>query len=177
MRSILTTVLWVGLIIVLAIAVDQITPLNQHTSYLDQHPEPYRSITIILSVAGWGLLLGVLVVMLWRRGRTMSEGEAKRFMQESPVQTRVSARFSGIAAGREYRAEASFREIKAAVRSGEWRRDPGWWPLLAGLAAIILIVYGMFGYFIVTGPALVKVLCGGALLYATARSAWGFIIA
>lgn len=161
----------------LAVALDEVMPLRQLTVYLDQHPEPYRMITILMSISGWGLLLGVLGVMLSRRGRPMSEEEARRFMQTNSVQPRLSTQFSGISVGREFQAGASFQEIKAAFRNGGWKRDPGWRPLLAGLVAVVLIAYGMFGFFIVTGPPLVKVLCGGALFYATARSVWGFVTA
>jgi hypothetical protein len=43
-----------------------------------------------------------------------------------------------------------------------------------GLAGAFLAVYGMFGYFFVIGPPLVKLACGGALLYALIRSGWSF---
>jgi hypothetical protein len=35
-------------------------------------------------------------------------------------------------------------------------------------------LYGMFGYFLVVGAPTVKRVCAGVLLYATARTAWGF---
>ncbi len=46
--------------------------------------------------------------------------------------------------------------------------------ILVALLGAPFAVYGMFGYFIVIGAPTVKLLCAGALVYATARTAWGF---
>ena len=82
--------------------------------------------------------------------------------------------FRGKAAGREFRMEATFREIKEAIRSGAWLRDLGWWLILVGLVGLTLAVYGMFGFFFVIRPPLVKLICVGALVYGTARTIWAF---
>jgi len=164
----------VVVIFALAVAVDQITPLKQFTLYLDAHPEPYKSLTIGMSIVGWALLIGAFVLGLWLKGRPMSEAEAQEYMQSGAGRPRVKRIFKGLAAGREFRMEASFREIKEAVRRGAWVYDRGWWPILLGLLATPLIAYGMFGYFFVIGAPLVKLVCGGALAYATVRTGWGF---
>jgi hypothetical protein len=174
MKTVLQTLLLVAVIFALAVAVDQITPLKQFTLYLGEHPEPYKRLTIGMSLVGWVLLIGAFVFGLWIRSQPMSEAEAQEYMQSGAGRPRVRRIFKGQAAGRQFRGTASFREIKEAVRSGAWARDPGWWPILVGLLATPLIAYGMFGYFFVIGAPLVKLACGGALVYATARTVGGF---
>ena len=57
--------------------------------------------------------------------------------------------------------------MKQAWRSGAWRREPYWVPVFTMAAGVALMMYGGFGAAIVAAPLLVKVLCGGALAYAT----------
>jgi hypothetical protein len=174
MKTVFQTLLLVVAIIALAVVIDQITPLKQLTLYLDQHPEPYRRITIGMSVLGWVLMGYVFFLVLWMRGRPMSEDEARQFMRTSAGRPMINRAFRGKAVGREARTGASFHDIKEAFISGDWSRDPGWWPIFIGLLALPLVAYGMFGYFIVIGPPTVKVICAAALAYATVRTVWGF---
>jgi len=174
MKALLQTLLLVAVIFALAVAVDQIAPLKRLTLYLSQHPEPYRSVAIGMSVAGWVLLIGVFGFFLVARGRPMSEAEAREFMQSSAGRTRMTRSFRGRVAGREFQMAASFGEIKDVFRTGAWLRDPGGWPLVIGLLATPLIFYGMFGYFAVIGPPLVKLICAGALAYVTLQTVWAF---
>jgi hypothetical protein len=174
MKTVLQTLLLVVVIFALAVAVDQITPLKQFTLYLGEHPEPYKSLAIGMSIVGWALLIGAFLFGLWIKGRPMSEAEAQEYMQSGAGRPGVRRIFKGQAAGRQFRGTASFREIKEAVRRGAWVHDSSWWPILVGLLAAPLIAYGMFGYFFVIGAPLVKLFCGGALAYATVRTVWGF---
>jgi hypothetical protein len=95
-------------------------------------------------------------------------------MSTSAGRPRTARVTRGPVAGREYRFTASFREIKGAFRTGSWLHDRSLWPILIGLVGVLFAAYGMFGYFVVIGPPLVKLLCGGALAYATVRTVWGF---
>jgi len=174
MKTILRTALLVAVIFALAVAVDSITPLKRFTADLARHPEPYRSVMAGLAIAGWVLLLAMFATLLSAQGRPMSEDQARDFMRNGGGRSGHWRVFRGRAAGREFRGTASFAEIKEAVRSGAWVREPGWRPLFAGLLGLALAIYGMFGYFFVIGPPLVKLMTGGALAYATARTIWGF---
>jgi hypothetical protein len=49
-----------------------------------------------------------------------------------------------------------------------------WGPVFFGLIGLSLAAYGMFGYFFVIGPPLVKLAYAGALIYATFRNGWSF---
>lgn len=170
MKTLWQTIRLVAGIIVLALIADQFTPLKQLSLYLDQHPRPYTTIAIVLAVAGWVLLGGAFALMFWKRSRPMSDEEARQFVKSSGL----VQRFSWKAAGRESRTEWTFREIKDAFRSGAvWQNTNGWGVFL-GLIGLGLAAYGMFGYFFVVGPPLVKLACAGALIYATALTTWSF---
>ncbi len=174
MKTFLRTALIIVIIFVLALAVDQITPLKQLTLYLNEHPDPYRAITIGMTLLGWVMLIGAFAFGFWIKSQPMREDEARRYMQTSAGQPHLSRRFAGQAAGREFRMAATFREVKDTLRAGGWLHELEWWPIILGLMALPLIAYGMFGYFFVIGAPLVKLFCAGALVYATLRTMWGF---
>lgn len=174
MKTLVQTILLVVVVFAVALAVDQVAPLKQFTAFLDQHPDPYRTITLVMAIGGWALLIGAFALGLWSMSRPMSEDEAQQFMRTSAGRPGQVRHLRGRAAGREFRRAATFREIKDAWRSGDWLTDPSWWPILLGLLGAPLALYGMFGYFLVVGAPTVKLVCAGALLYATARTAWGF---
>ena len=174
MRSFFQTVLLVLAILVLAVIAELTPPLKQLTLYLNAHPQPYKTITIVASIAGWILFAVAIGYGLWTQGRPMKDDEALGFMEQSAGSSTIHRRFRGRTKGREFHTEISFREIKEAWRSGEWREEPNWLPIFLGMLAVTLIAFGMFGFFIVIGPPLVKLLCAGALLYATVRTAWAF---
>lgn len=41
----------------------------------------------------------------------------------------------------------------------------------------LMTVAGLFGFLFVLGPPSIKILTGGALLFALVRTAWGFLLA
>ncbi len=174
MKRLLQTIGFVAALFILAVVTDQFMPLRQLTNYLDDHPQPYRGVAIGLSIIGWSLLIGVFVFGIWIKGRPMREEQAREFMSTSAGRPRMARVTRGPVAGREFRLEASFREIKAAFRTGSWLHDRSLWPILIGLVGALFAAYGMFGYFVVTGAPLVKLACVGALVYATLRTVWGF---
>lgn len=104
----------------------------------------------------------------------MSDERARRFMGRGVGRRPTSRFFRGRVAGREFRRGATFRQVKEAWHTGAWRRDSSWWPIFVGLLATPLIVFGMFGFFVIVGPPLAKVLCAAAVIYAAVRTTWGF---
>ena len=174
MKSFVQITLIVIALVAAALLVDQITALTNFARYLDEHPEPYRSLAIVVSIVGWALLIIALAYGLWTQGTPMSEEEAQAFARTSTARPRMHRVFAGRAAGRTFYAEDTIRAIKDSVRTGAWRHDSPMWPFLIGLPGLALAVYGMFGYFFVVGPPLVKLICAGVLAYATVRAAWGF---
>ena len=174
MKTLARTFFFIALIFAVALALDQITELKQFTLYLDQHSEPYKRVTIGMSIAGWVLLGGAFAYGLWTQGKPMSEEEARRFMQTSAGRPRMRRRVFGPVAGWEFHEEVTVSEVKKAFRNGAWLREQRWRPIFVGFLALPLIAFGMFGFFFVIGAPLVKVMCAGALVYATIRTVWAF---
>jgi hypothetical protein len=170
MKPFLQVLLIIAVIFASALVADMIAPLKQLTVYLAEHLEPYLGITIVMSVVGWLFMIGVFAYTLWANGRPMTGEEARDFMRSSTGARVLKGRMGG----REARMVASFAEIKDAVRTGAWLREPAWRPLFVGLFAMPCICVGMFGFVFVIGPPLVKLLCSGALVYVAARMAWAF---
>jgi hypothetical protein len=174
MKTFLQTILLIVAIFILALIAESIPPLKQLTNFLNEHPQPYKGITIGAAIAGWVLMAGVVAYGLWTRGRSMTNDEALRFMENSASSPTIHRHFRGRAKGRDFYIEITFKEIKQAWLSGDWQREPKWLMIFIGLLAIALIAFGMFGFFFVIGPPLVKLLCSGALLYAMVRTTLAF---
>ena len=170
MKPFLQVLLIIVVIFASALVADMIAPLKQLTLYLAEHPEPYRSVTIAMSVVGWLLMIGMFAYTLWANGRPMTGEEARNFMRSSTGAHVLKGRMGG----REARMVASFPEVIDAIRTGAWLREPAWRPLFVGLIAMPFICVGMFGFFFVIGPPLVKLFCVGALVYIAVRTAWAF---
>jgi hypothetical protein len=105
----------------------------------------------------------------------MSEDEAQDFMRTSPGRPGLTRVFGGQVIGlKTPEGVASFREVKGAFRTGAWLRDPIMRVFCFGVIGLLLLLLGGFGYFVVTAPPAVKLMCAGALLYVFGRTAWGF---
>jgi hypothetical protein len=174
MRSFLQTVLLILIVLALTVLAELIPPLRQLTDYLNEHPQPYKTITIAATILGWVLFAVAIGYGLWTQGRPMNNDEARSFMETSAGSPTVRRRFRSLTKGREFRTEMSFREFKEAWRSREWRVEREWLLIFIGLLAVTFIAFGMFGFFFVIGSPVIKLLCSGALIYATIRTAWAF---
>jgi len=113
-------------------------------------------------------MAGVNAYMIWKRGKPSMDGEAPKFMEHDK-----SFRMSGLGQRREFYREVTFLQIKDAWQSGQWIQTE-WLPIFLGLLALIFITIGMFGFFFIIGPPLVKLLCSCALVYAAVRTVQAF---
>src|SRR5262249_52179036 len=118
MKAFLQTLLLIVVIFVFAVIAELITPLRQLTDYLSGHPQPYKAITIGLSILGWILLAGVVAFGLWTQGKPMNDDETLRFMEEGAGSPTVHRHFRGKAKGREFRTQVTFKEVKEAWQNG-----------------------------------------------------------
>jgi hypothetical protein len=55
--------------------------------------------------------------------------------------------------------------MKAAWKSGDWRREGPWRRIFAVATGAGLLTFGLFGIFVVIAAWPVKILCAGAILY------------
>ena len=176
MRGLLNLIGLIGAVFLFALLVDQIAPLKQLDAYLKAHPQPWMSLALGAAAVGLGLLLFVWISWGILAGRPMSADQARDFMRSSAGQSWSSFAPLGKAAGGIATPEgiASFRDIKDAFRSGAWLVNPAMRVFCMGVVGLMLLVLGGLGYFVVTGPPAVKVMCGGVALYALGRMAWEF---
>jgi hypothetical protein len=119
---------------------------------------PATTAAIALTVAGWALLVWGGARLALGIGQTKTEDYGRLGKRKT-------------ASGE---VEISFSEFKDAWRRGLWIRDARWRTVYMMALGAICAAYGLFGLFIVQGPLAVRILCGGALLYATARTVAGF---
>lgn len=90
------------------------------------------------------------------------------------TRSRYAHRLFGAFVGRSFNVEAPMRSVKEAYHTGAWRRNPVWQLLFMMAVGAALILFGLFGLPVVTGPPLVRVIGAGAILYAVIRTAWAF---
>jgi hypothetical protein len=161
-------------VFVATVIAESIKPLRDLDTYLNEHTflsTTLKVITVGMVAIGWALLVfsQFLPAPKWHGGaQTPSPPIAFR---EKSTQTnrRFSRRFD-----RSFEGEASFSNVKRAWRSRSWRYSREWRLLfLMGLGALLLTV-GLFGFFVVIGPPTVKLICGGALIYALVRTVYAF---
>lgn len=172
-KSLLRTFLLIIIIFVLAVIAELFTPLRQLTDYFHQNPQPYKAITIGISIIGWVLFAAGIACGLWSRGKPTRDEDETQLMQSGDTSPTMYSSFRGHSKSREFHREVTFKEIKEAWHDGNWNNSE-WLPIFLGLLAIIFIAFGMFGFFFVIGPPLVKLVCGGALAYAAVRTIWAF---
>jgi hypothetical protein len=139
----------------------------------------HRAIAAALTVAvvGFALLIFGSVRMVLSRGEPMSHAEIEEDLGRTKFGpqgrtgllrfSRSNYRHFGPAEGAKAEEEISITEMKDVWRSGAWRRDPHWQTVFMMAAGSLMMFFGGFGAAIVAGPPVVKVLCGGALGYAT----------
>lgn len=184
-------------LVLAAIVIGESALFKQIDTRILEHQRLLLIITIGLGAAGFTILLGGGLSLAGAFGEPMSHGDVEEMMVQQrnlmawPYSWRkFSYRVIGTAVGRQAEETVSFREMKEAWRQGEdkasfsemkeawkrraWRSEPRWRRLFVMAAGGTMMFFGLFGLAVVVGPPAVKVLFGGAIVYAVARTVAGF---
>lgn len=129
-----------------------------------------------MALLGLVLMMGGMLDLLMAQGEPLSpEGAAAparprwRGASWRATRSRLPRRTSGV----EGHEEFSFRALKDACRTGLVWRDSRWLRRLIMCVGALLLMVGGFGIPFVLGAPGIKLLTGGAVLYALTRFAWG----
>ena len=134
---------------------------------INQSRRAYMGSAIAVLVLGFAAFMGGVIYGAVRGVRSRGPRD--------PIPDRLRGRRQ--IAGGGFNIEVSFREMKEAWRSGAWLADPWWRFVFYMAAAATVMIVGLFGLFFVIGFAGLRLVVAGALLYAVARTWWGFMIA
>jgi hypothetical protein len=167
------------LVVVLAVIAvgEALPPMRALDDYLDGHPgvtEALVWVTIGMSVVGTLLLALSQFLPEPRRPKGVSREEAEAQsppIEYSEVEASAEGRWSR-SRSRAFSGEASVGAVKEAWRERSWRRDRRWRVLFAMALGAALLVFGLFGLFVVIGEPGVKFLMALVLGYVVVRTAW-----
>ncbi len=143
-------------------------PLAPLLNFLDEHQSALLTICAALLITGFVAFMGTVLYVLI----------VPQPLSGSSSSTAPSIHRSGIMRGkrsvrRGFYAEASFRSLKDAWRTGEWWSDPQWRILFVIMAGAMVMSAGLISLFLVIAPLVVKLIMGAAALYAFVMTAWG----
>ena len=130
------------LVMIVIITGNSLPPLQAFARWLQPRQGTLSVITGSIAFAGWAMIIGAVIYRC--------------------LDTRRGA----------FADEVSFREFKYAWRVQRWRADPRWRTVFAMAAGSFVMMWGLFGTAFVLSPPGLKLLVGGAPIYATVRLAW-----
>lgn len=173
-----TTVLTLVLVLLIIAIGEYLQPLQDLDTFLRQHASLTRALQVVtvgMAILGTLALVGAQFLPEPRSHR----GPPSRPAALSPAELEAHAppmEYEEVAEGaaREFAGEASFAAVKEAWRLRSWRYARRWRILFVMMGGALLLLVGLFGLICVIAPPGIKLLFGGALLYALVRTAWGF---
>lgn len=165
------------------IAVGEVLPPMQE---LEQWMAPRRElllwITGAAAFAGFCLFMGTVACRVIVGGRSLDRREIEHHVQSTqdglnrPYASRVS-KYSvpDRAIGGEFNDEFTLGQLKQAWRRRLWRTDPQWrFRFLISCGAAVMAL-GIISVIVVLTTPGIKLLMGGAFLFACIRIVWAFI--
>ena len=142
-----TAVVALVVILVAAVVAELLEPLKAFDRWTREQQNELTAVTLTLTAAGWCVFMGAIIYHVVRARQA-----------------------TGTAA---FAEERSFREIKSAVRAGQ-RFAPRWRRVFVVAVGALMMACGMFGFFIVAGPPVIKLILMTVCGYALIRTVWGF---
>jgi hypothetical protein len=166
----------------LAITLGELSPaMKALEDVMARHQPPLLAVAIGMAALGFVLFMGGLIHLMLTGGQPMTHVEVEEMARQSRdlsarpyVWRRSTYRIRGRTVGAQAEDAASFSEIKAAWRSGAWRRSRRWRRMFVILTGGLLMTFGIFGIPFVVGPAGIKLVVGAAMVYVLVQLVRGF---
>lgn len=184
-RPALDALFWIGLVVgllVLGLRGASFGPFQAVQRFIEEHRTSLLVVTIGATAIGFSVFMGGMIYAILHRGRPMGHEEVEEDFARSIRGTRAAPyvwrrstyRIYGWTAGRAGGGEASFRELKEAIRTGAWLREPGWRLFFLLVISGLVWMVGILAVSFVLAPATVKLIIAAAVAYATARTVWAY---
>lgn len=167
-------------LVFVAAVLAELPPMPALAAWIQKREWSLMIATGSVGVLGFTLMMGGILKLLMDQDESLSHADVEDVersvrMAARPVAWRASSyRILGKAAGRQGAESFKLQELKAAWKSGAVWHIPVWRRRLITTIGALMLFIGLFGLIVVVGPASLKVLFGGALLYALVRLTWGF---
>lgn len=178
LRGGLRTALGVVLALVVIGIGEALPPLQRLHAWTQAHQQSLLWVTIPVLAIGFVLFMGCAINLVLTGGRPMSRQEIDRMNRPGrfgPALWRGSVyRSAGLAMGSEGEDSASFSEVKQAWRERAWRNSSRWRRMFLWMLGAALLASGLVGTIFVIAPAGIKLVLGGAYLYAVVRTIVAF---
>lgn len=147
-----------------------------------RHEGPLLALTIGTTFIGFALFMGGILYRIFfgGGGTPMSHADIEDLsgrVRQSPgpaVARAYGYRFRGRSAGSSFGDRFTVSEAKAAWRRRAWRTSARWRSNFVVMGGVLLFMTGLFGIFMVTGPAGIKLLLGAVLAYVATRTIGAF---
>lgn len=176
---------WVGMlaaVFVVLVIGEVVVPITGIDDFISRHESVLQPTTIGMTALGFALFMGGIPYRIFSgAGEPMSHADVEdhlrstRVTRGQPYFARASTyRFKGRSMGSSFSDEFSIKEAKQAWHERAWRESPRWRGNFIVMTGALLLAVGLFSIFVVVGTNGVKLLCGGALLYAMARTVIAF---
>lgn len=141
-------------LVFVAAVLAEFPPMQAATAWIQEREWPLAMITGGTGVVGFTLMMSGILKLLMDQDRSLS---------------RTDSRAAGVRGSEQF----TFAELKQAWKSGAVWEDTVWKRRFVTSVGAFMMVVGLLGAFVVIGPPWLKVLTGGAWLYAMGMAAWG----
>lgn len=166
-------------VVFVAAVIAELPPSRDAISWIQDREWPLLWTTGGIGVLGFTLMMGGILKLLMDQDQSLSHTDGQDVehsvrLAARPVTWRASSyRVWGRAAGRRGSEQFTFAELKQAWKSGAVWHDSVWKRRVVTSVGALMMAVGLLGAFAVIGPPWLKVLMGGAWLYAMSMIAWG----
>jgi hypothetical protein len=164
-------------VIVLGEIVIPITGLDR---FIARYEAALTAAAIGMMAAGFVLFMGGILYRIFSGGEPMTHAEVEEqarrvaFEHRPAFARRSTYRLKGRSAGSSFYDQFSIKEAKEAWKQRAWRSSLRWRGNFIIMGGAVFLALGLFGIFVVIGTNGIKLLLGGAIVYAAVRTIVAF---